>query len=75
MPALRKPATVVQPRGTQAKVPKTIWIDPAQWARVEACARYRELPVSVFAAKALIYGTSVAESQDAMEAQGAMRRL
>jgi len=70
----RKPQAVAPPRGTQSKVPMTIWIDPADKARIEVVARRRDLAASVFARKALMYGTSIAEQQDELEAQLPMRK-
>lgn len=71
----RKPVAVAPPRGTQSKVPFSLWLDPADKARVEACARHRDLQPSVFARKALMTAISVAEQQDALEAQGPMLRM
>lgn len=72
--AARKPETFAPPRGAQSKVPMSIWIDPHDKARVEALARRRDIPASVFARKLLMYATSVAEQQDALEAQPPMLR-
>lgn len=70
----RKPPTPAPARGTQSKVPFSLWLDPADKARVEEVARRRDIPPSVFARKALMYSVSIAEQQDAMESQGPMLR-
>lgn len=71
----RKPPTPAPARGTQSKVPLSIWLDPADKARLEEVARRRELPPSVLARKGLMYVVSVYEQQDALEAQGPMLRM
>lgn len=71
----RKPPARAPERGTQNKVPLTIWLDPVDKARVEKVARRREMGVSRFGAKAIMYGTNVAEQQDELEAQLPMRRI
>jgi hypothetical protein len=71
----RKPTAPAPARGTQSKEPFSLWLDPADKARVVECARRRDLPPSVFARKALMTAVSVAEQQDAMEAQGPMLRM
>lgn len=72
---MRKPAAVAPPRGTQSKVPMSIWLDPADVERVRACAHRREIAPSVFARKALMSSVSVAEQQDMLEAQSPMLRM
>jgi hypothetical protein len=69
----RKPLAPMPTRGTQSKVPMSIWIDPHDKERVEALARRRDIPASVFARKLLMYAASVAEQQDALDTQPAMR--
>ena len=71
----RKPPTLAPPRGTQSKVPFSIWLDPYDIARVKACAVRRGDAPSVFARKALMASISLAEQQDALEAQGPMLRI
>ena len=71
----RKPQMLAPARGTQSKVPFSIWLDPHDLARVKACAFRRGDAPSVFARKALMSAISVAEQQDALEAQGPMLRI
>lgn len=71
----RKPPTPAPARGTQNKVPLTVWLDPVDKERVIKVARQRGLGVSVWGAKGVMYATSVAEQQDALEAQLPMRKV
>ena len=73
--AARKPDAVAPARGTQSKVPFSIWLDPADKIRVEVLARRRDIPASVYARKLLLYAASVAEQQDALEAHAPMRGI
>lgn len=75
MKAARKPLDPAPARGTQKKVPMTIWLDPVDRARVNVLARRRDDPPTVFARKALLHAVSVTEMSDGLGAQAQMRRL
>jgi len=81
MPMRKPPAPVPSreappmERGTQNKVPLTVWLDPVDKERVATVARRRDLGVSVFGARALMAATTMAEQQDALEAQLPVRRI
>jgi hypothetical protein len=71
----RKAPAPAPARGTQNKVPLTVWLDPIDKERVAVVARRRELGVSKFGAKAVMVATTMAEQQDELDAQLPMRRI